>query len=153
MLEQDAAAVELRRRRLTDVAIELLSRGDTVTVIGGERSVRGRLSYARGEIASIATSAGPVDVHLTSGVVLRVDERSTEGGSSPRPGADTLRARLLEHELAGVEIEVWAPAHRIDVGGLIVAVGKDHVIVRDHDDTEWAFSLGDIAWVRSTRSG
>ena len=100
MLEQDAASVELRRRRLADIAIELLSRGDTVTVIAGQRSIRGRLSYARGEIATMETSTGPIDVHLSAGVVLRVDERSAEGGVTPRSGSDTLRARLLEQELA-----------------------------------------------------
>jgi RNase P/RNase MRP subunit p29 len=148
MVEQDAATFELRRRRLADVAIDLLSRGDTVTVIAGDRSIRGHLSHARGDIASVQTSAGRFDVHLAAGVVLRIDDRSTEGGVTPRSGSDTLRARLLEHELAGVEIEVWAPAHSIDVGGAIVAVGKDHLILRDHDDSEWALPLGDIAWVR-----
>jgi len=148
MLEQDAAAVELRRRRISDVAIELLSRGDTVTAIAGDRSIRGRLSFARGQIASIATGTGRVDVHLAAGVVLRVDERATEGGSNPRTGSDTLRARLLEHELAGNDIEVWAPAHTIDVNGAIVAVGTDHLIVQDRDGSEWVLPLGEIAWVR-----
>jgi hypothetical protein len=148
MVEQDAATAELRRRRFTDVAVEFLSRGDTVTVIAGERSIRGRLSYARGDLASVETAAGRFDVHLATGVVLRVDARSTEGGVPARSGSDTLRARLLEHELAGADIEVWAPAHTIDVGGSIVAVGKDHLIVRDHDGSEWALSLSDIAWVR-----
>lgn len=148
MLEQDAATVELRRRRLADVAIEILSRGDTVTAIAGDRSIRGPLSYARGDIASITTSTGRVDVHLAAGVVLRVDERTTEGGVAPRSGSDTLRARLLEHELAGIDVEVWAPAHTVDVSGSIVAVGKDHVILRDHDHSEWVLALDDLAWVR-----
>ena len=130
MVEQDAASVELRRRRLADVAIELLSRGDTVTVIAGERTVRGRLSYARGEIASVETPTGRVDVHLSAGVALRIDERTTEGGTTPRPGSDTLRARLLEQELSGTDIEVWAPAHGIDVSGSIAAVGKDRCVQR-----------------------
>lgn len=148
MLEQDAASVELRRRRMADLAIEILSRGDTVTVIAGDRVIRGRLSYARGEIASVEAGAGRVDVNLPAGVVLRVDQRSTEGGTTPRPGSDTLRALLLEHELAGVAIEVWAPAHEIEVRGSIAAVGQDHVIVRDRDDAEWALLFSDVAWVR-----
>ena len=148
MLEQDAAAVELRRRRIADVAIELLSRGDIVTAIAGDRSVRGPLSHARGEIASLATGAGRVDLHLAAGVVLRVDERTLTGGTAPKSGSDTLRARLLENELAGIDIEVWAPAHKVDVSGTIVAVGKDHVILRDQDGSEWTLPLDDIAWVR-----
>ena len=82
MLEQDAASVELRRREIGDVAMELMSRGDLVTVIAGGRQLRGRLEFARGEVASLSTMMGVFDVHLTPGVVLRVDERSTEGGTA-----------------------------------------------------------------------
>jgi len=149
LLEQDAAAVELRRRRIADLAIELLSRGDVVTVIAGDRSIRGRLTYARGELATVAAAIGRVDVHLAVGVVLRVDERSTAGGETPRKGSDSLRARLLELELADNSIEVWVPVHGLDVSGSIVAVGKDHVIVQDQDDAEWIVLLDDIAWIRA----
>ena len=41
------------------------------------------------------------------------------------------------------------PAHGLDVSGSIVAVGKDHVIVRDQDDAEWIVLLDDIAWIRA----
>ena len=148
LIEQDAATVELRRRRLTDVAIELVSRGDIVTVIAGDRSLRGPLTYARGDIASLDTAVGRVDIHLPAGVALRIDERSTAGGTTPRKGSDTLRARLLELELGGTDIEAWVPSHGIEVRGAIVAVGKDHVLIRDRDDSEWALLLYDIAWVR-----
>lgn len=147
MIEQDAATVELRRRRLADLATELMSRGDIVTVIAGDRSLRGRLTFARGEIASVEAAVGRVDIHLPAGVVLRVDERSTAGGVTSRNGSDTLRARLLELELSGTDIEVWVPTHGIDVSGGIVAVGKDHVLIRDRDGSEWALLLSDIAWV------
>ncbi|MBT8192407.1 MAG: hypothetical protein KJP22_03320, partial [Acidimicrobiia bacterium] len=129
IVEHDAATVEMRRRRLADVAVELLSRGDTVTAIAGDRSIRGPLTYARGDIASIETSEGIVDLHLAAGVALRVDERTRAGGTATRPGSDTLHARLLEHELSGVHLEVWVPTHHIEVRGPIVAVGQDHVIV------------------------
>ena len=149
LIEKDAATVELRRRRLADIAIELVSRGDIVTVMAGDRSLRGRLIYARGEIASLQAAVGRVDIHLPAGVVLRVDERSTEGGMAPRKGSDTLRARLLELELSNSSIEAWVPTHGFDVRGAIVAVGKDHVIVRDADDAEWILLLLDIAWIRA----
>jgi hypothetical protein len=149
MLEQDAASVEMRRRHIADVAIEILSRGDIVTVIAGDRSIRGHLSYARGEIASVETAAGRVDIHLAAGVILRVDERSTEGGRTPRVGSDTLRARLLELELSGRGVELWVPAQGIEVTGPITAVGKDHVIVRDQDNAEWIVLLVDVAWIRT----
>jgi hypothetical protein len=145
--EQDAAAFELRRRRLADVAVELLSRGDTVTVLAGDRTIRGRLSYARGEIASVETAAGRVEVNLVSGVVLRIDERAAAGGTAPRPGSDNLRARLLEHELSGDSIEAWLPSAGLEVSGTIAAVGLDHVILRDGG--EWVLQLSDIAWIQA----
>lgn len=148
LVEQDAATVELRRRGIADVAIELVSRGDIVTVIAGDRSVRGRLVFARGEIASVEAAVGRVDVHLSAGVALRVDERSSAGGVTPRKGSETLRARLLELELSGSGVEVWVPSHAIEVRGAIVAVGRDHVLIRDPDANEWVLLLYDIAWVR-----
>ncbi len=149
MVERDAASVEARRRTLSDVAVELLSRGDTVTVIAGERSIQGQLSYARGEIVSLDTTSGSIDAHLAAGVVLRIDERSPEGGRAPKAGSASLRARLLEHELSEAGIEAWVPAHALVVAGSIAAVGKDHVIIRNHDDTEWTLGLRDIAWIRA----
>lgn len=149
MAEQDAATFEQRGRRMADLAIELLSRGDTVTAIAGERSLRGRLSHARGDIASLETPTGRVDLHLTAGVALRIDERTTSGGTAPRSGSATLRARLLEYELSGTAIEVWVPAHRVEVSGDIAAVGKDHVILTGRQESEWVLLLADIAWVRS----
>ena len=146
MLEQDAASVELRRRTMGDVAVELMSRGDLVTVMAGEKQIKGRIEFARGEVASLRTSFGLVDIHLTPGVLLRVDERSSTGGAPPRSGSDTMRARMLEHELASDRMTLWAPALAIEVSGDIVAVGKDHVIVSDGDDAEWVLRLEDVAW-------
>ncbi len=148
MLERDSALVERRRRRLADLAIELVSRGDTVSAIAGDKTLRGRLIYARGEIASIVTGSGTADLHLAAGVVLRIDERRSEGGTAPRSGSDTLRARLLEYEMAEQRIEIWVPAHRVEVAGVIAAVGKDHLVVTDQNGTEWVTQLADIAWVK-----
>ncbi len=148
MLEQDAASVELRRREIGDVAVELMSRGDVVTAIAGERQIQGRFEFARGEIASLRTSVGLVDVHLTPGVVLRVDERTSQGGQAPRSGSETMRARMLEHELSSRRVTLWAPATATEVTGAVAAVGKDHVIVSDVDDADWVFRLEDVAWVQ-----
>ena len=146
MLEQEAASVELRRRELGDVAVELMSRGDLVTVIAGDRQIQGRLEFARGEIASLRTASGLVDVHLAPGVVLRVDERSSAGGKPPRSGSETMRARMLEHELSSRRVTVWAPAPATEVAGLIAAVGRDHVIVSDIEGAQWVVRLEDVAW-------
>lgn len=148
MVEHDASLVELRRRTLADVALELASRGDLVTAIAGDKSLTGRLAYARGEIALIETSAGMADLHLAAGIILRVDERRPAGGIAPRQGSDTLRARLLEHELANRAIAMWLPGHGVEIEGPIHAVGKDHVIVTGLDQTEWVALFRDVAWVQ-----
>ena len=148
MLEYDAALVEKRRRSMADLAIEYVSRGDDVTALAGAKSIRGRLIYARGTLATIQTGTGTADLHLVPGLALRIDERATEGGITPRTGADSLRARLLEYNLREQPIELWAPTHHIEVSGRIEAVGKDHLILADGDGTEWVAQLADIAWVR-----
>lgn len=151
--ERDAAAVEMRRRLLADVARELASRGDTVTLFAGARSVRGTVTYARGDIATLDTPGGQVDAHLAAGLVLRVDARSPSGGTASRSGSDTLRARLLEHELARNRLEFWSARHGLEISGDVIAVGKDHAIVRDRDDQEWTIPLMDVAWVRRVPNG
>ena len=151
MLERDGVSVELRSRRMGDLAIELLSRGDTVTITAGSKSIRGRLSFARGRLASLDTAGGRVDVNLRSGVAVRVEARATEGGVGPRPGSGTLRALLLEYDMAGTGIEIWAPSHDLEASGPITAVGRDHVILADTDGTELAVMLRDIAWVKALR--
>ena len=147
LVERDAATVERRRRTMADVAGELVSRGDTVSVIAGDQVLRGTLIYARGELARIQTASGRADVNLASPLVLRVDARSHDGGTAARQGADTLRARLLEYDMEAVAIEVWAPAHGATVSGSILAVGRDHVLLADRDGAEWVLRLMDIAWV------
>ncbi|MBT8203589.1 MAG: hypothetical protein HKN74_12855 [Acidimicrobiia bacterium] len=147
LVEQDAATVELRRRTVADVALELVSRGDTVSVIAGEKVLRGTLVYARGELARIHTASGRADINLASPVVLRVDARSRDGGTAARPGADTLRARLLEYDMEDVAIELWAPTPATTVSGSISAVGRDHVVLEDHDGADWIVRLVDIAWI------
>lgn len=148
LLERDAALVDQRRRRMADLALELASRGDIVTAIAGEKSLRGRLVYARGDIATLESGAGPTDLHLAAGVVLRIDERRAAGGVAPRSGPDSLRARLLEYQMDDRPIEVWIPGHGIEVAGRIAAVGKDHVVVADRDQAEWVAPVAAIAWVR-----
>lgn len=147
MAEHEAAVVERRRRRLEDVARDLVSRGDTVSVFAGDRSIRGILTYARGDIALLETAEGLVDVHLAASVVVRVDRRSTAGGIASRRGADTLRARLLEHEMAAGRLELWCAAQGLEIAGELLAVGKDHVIMRNDDAQEWTIPLSEIAWV------
>jgi hypothetical protein len=148
MLEHDAALVEQRRRRIADLALELVSRGDTVTAIAGDKSLRGRLVYARGDLATLETGAGSFDLHLAAGVILRIDERRAEGGVTPRSGSDSLRARLLAYEIEDRAVEVWIPPHHVEFGGRIGAVGQDHLIIVDRDGTEWVAQLADVAWVR-----
>ena len=148
ILEHDSALVERRRRTMADLAIELVSRGDAVTAIAGDKVLRGRLTYARGTIASMDTGSGTADLHLAAGVVLRIDERRTEGGTAPRAGSDTLRARLLEYDLDDRRIEIWVPAHGTEVAGAIGAVGKDHLVLIDRNGSEWVARLADIAWVK-----
>ncbi|MGI9648013.1 MAG: hypothetical protein ACR2OI_05795, partial [Acidimicrobiia bacterium] len=106
-------------------------------------------TFARGRLASLETAGGRVDVNLRSGVAVRVEARATEGGRTPRPGSGTLRARLLEYEMEGSSIEIWAPAHDLEASGPIAAVGRDHLILADSDGSELAIMFKDIAWVRA----
>jgi hypothetical protein len=137
----------VHRRSLADLAREYLHRGDTVEVIAGALGFRGTLARVGDDWLQVLTGAGPVDVPLSGGVVLRRVERAEAGGRRDDGSVATFRARLLEYEASGVDVVVGGWSTTTEVHGC-VAVGGDHVVVTG-DGVETA--LGRIAWIRPQR--
>lgn len=134
----------VHRRSLADLAREYLHRGDTVEVIAGACGFRGILARVGRDWLQVLTGAGPVDVPLANGVVLRRVERAVTGGCRDDGSVATFRARLLEYEASGVAVVVGDWSTTTEMHGR-VAVGGDHVVVTG-DGVETA--LGRIAWIR-----
>lgn len=148
-LERQAARLESRRRDMTDLAAELAARGDIVTAVAGSHTATGPLAYARGTLAGIETPDGVVDINLIGPAVLRIDERRAHGGRSSAPGASSLRSRLLEFELEGKRLRIWAPRLLNEVDGTVSAVGQDHAVITDLDHVEWVLRFDEVAFVQA----
>jgi hypothetical protein len=152
-------------RSLLDVARELMHRGDTVAVVVGETSFTGEVVDVGDDCLRLRAGDDTVDVRLTvpvpgmgdrdvgagpAPVVLRVLRRARAGGRSGSDGASTLRARLLEYEADGAEIELGSALFHADLVGRLT-VGRDHVHVRDRDGGETYVPLPWISWVTRRR--
>jgi hypothetical protein len=149
--EELAAKDLLRRRSLTDVALELVHRGDRVAVTVGETALAGVVVYAAGDLACLRTSAGDVDLRLTAGPLIRVIERVRSGGQPNGRGPASFVARLHEHEAAGSEMVLGGPGVRGEVRGRLAAVAGDHVVVDEDGGGRAYVGLPAIAWARPLR--
>ncbi|MBW3601637.1 MAG: hypothetical protein KY434_02925 [Actinobacteria bacterium] len=146
--ERLAALDLLRGRTLADVARELAGRGDIVAVSAGGRTFVGPVVHAAGDLACLRTHREDVDVNLPAAAAVRVVERSPSGGK-PGTGPDSFKARLFEHEGAGVPVEVgWAGERLL---GVVRAVAVDHVVM-DDEGQRWHLATARIAYLASPRA-
>lgn len=144
-----AARDALRSRRLSDVAVELLHRGDVVAVAFADERFVGTVLHAGDDLVVLRTATGDIDVCLTAPVALQVVERVRFGGLPRGGGAQTFTARLFEHEAAGATVEVGCPALGTTLRGRMAAVATDHVVLDDGVGTRWFLARTALAWVRS----
>ena len=129
--EWTRAAVERwqHQRTLLDVIRECMLRGDTIALRLGHITFTGLVQAIGDDLVALDARDGRVDVRVDehTPLVMRVHERARAGGT--RGGAvTTFRARLLELEMDGLDVEIGAGAAGGVVGGQIT-VGRDHVIV------------------------
>ena len=145
--EYAARKSALRARDLSQVAYELLSRGDTVRVTVGPVSMRGVISHARGTLATLTGGDGTeLHINLAGPVVLEVVARSQSGGRArERFGPESFLARLRELELNEAPVEVLTAAEQ-PPAGRIEAVGTDHVMLVGETD-----QFVPIAWIGAVR--
>ena len=94
--QADAEKLRLRRRTLSDVTLEAMEHGDTITVVCGATTVTGTVAYVRGDLAVIRSGHALASVHLGGPMVLRLTSRSLAGGTSSDRGSGSFKARLAE---------------------------------------------------------
>jgi hypothetical protein len=148
--EYEALAAKdlLRRRSLSDVALDLVHRGDRVLVEVGAHRFTGTVVDATGDLAVVRTATGDVDVRLTAPLAIRVVEPVRAGGRPRGRGARTFKARLTEHEAAGAEMELGCPPLDLVLRGRVEAVATDHLVIADADGQRIHLALTAVAWAR-----
>lgn len=145
--ERLAATAALRARALSDVAVDLRSRGDLVRLVTSRRVLTGTVAHVGSDFLTLETAGGLVDCNLALPVVLQVAQRARSGGRGPVSGTATFRARLLELELAGLEVELAATVLGELPRGRLGAVAQDHVLFLTRDGQEWHISVAGIEYV------
>lgn len=150
-IERDAATAARRRRSLSRVARDLMARGDLVEVVVPRARVTGRVVHAAGDLVSLSTSRGRVDVPTTGAVTLRVVEAARGGGLATRPGPASFRARLRELEVLGAEVELGLVGEAVTRRGVVAVVARDHLALST-DEGELLVAVAGITHVLE-RSG
>ncbi len=145
-VEEDAAKMTLRRRTLTDIALELMNRGDEVGVNGAGSSFSGVITHAAGDLAILETPHSLVSINLAGPVALRVLRRAQEGGRGRANASQSYRSRMLELEISGEFVEIVSSATPEQLPGRIKVVGTDHLVLEDRDRTQWFIPLSAIAF-------
>ncbi len=145
--ERAAAVAAARSRSLSELAATLRSRGDIVAVSMGRKSLTGTIVHVGADFFTLRTRGGVAHCSLERPITLRVVGREHSGGIGPGGGPGTFRARLLELELDGREVELGGLLLGDVQRGRIRVVGRDHVVFRSADGEEWYVSLMSLDYV------
>lgn len=144
--ERLAALRARRRRTLADLAGELAVRGDRVAVTLPGMTLRGTVVRAAGDLVSVATPGGVVDVNAAAVRTLQVVAPATGVAPPPPCGPDGFKARLYELEMAGARVLLGVGDD--ELAGRITAVAVDHLLLAGPDGTIRAVGLAAVTRVR-----
>lgn len=151
--ERLAALDALRSRAVSEVALELLHRGDVVAVELARRSFVGTTIYAAGDLLCLRTRTEDVDIWLQAPLGLRVVEHVRSGGLSRGLGCASFKARLCEHEASGGEVVIGCRlSGNGELAGRVHAVAIDHLVIEAVSGQRWYVSLRAIDYVATRRS-
>jgi len=145
--EHDTELLRLRRRTLTDVCFEWMSRGDRVTVAVGGTHFEGRLIAVVNDLAIVGTKTIEVGVNLGAVDFARSNDRAAYTGTSGERSVSSFRALLGRFEIERMPARLVGRHRSFDQTGVIEASSDDHVLIRDDQGLEWALPRGGIAYV------
>lgn len=115
----------LRSRTLSEVAEELVHRGDLVSMQTRDLQFVGQVVGCGRDYLTVNTQDLCVDARLDQVCILVT--KKAAGGTTTRGWAPTWRARLTELELTGEPVELFAGPLRGPRRGKIKVVSSDHL--------------------------
>lgn len=145
--EHDTELLRKRRRSLTDVCFEWMSRGDEVTIAVGGTHFAGHLIAVVNDLAILRTSTIEVGVNLHAVAFVRSNKRAAGAGTSGGRSVSSFRALLGRFEIEQTPLRLFGRGGSFDVTGVIDASTDDHVVVGDPQGVEWALPRSSIAYV------
>jgi hypothetical protein len=143
--ERDAELLRKRRRTLTDVCFEWMSRGDLVTINAADHEFEGRLIVAVNDLAVMTTRTLEVAINIGAIRFARSDRMAAFEGTKGKRAVSSFRAELGRYEVEGLPARIVGGRGSLDLTGVIEASSDDHVLVRDVHRIEWAIARSEIA--------
>ncbi|MDJ0925256.1 MAG: hypothetical protein QNJ77_11900 [Acidimicrobiia bacterium] len=151
-LEDDTAAAEhdtelLRRRRrsLTDVCFEWMSRGDLVSIGVADRQFEGQLVAAVNDLLVLETRTARVAINVSTLRFARSERRGAFTGTTGERGVSSFRADLGRYEIEGKPVRLIGREPGTDLTGVIVAATEDHVLLRNAAGLETVVPRSELA--------
>ncbi|MEA2002243.1 MAG: hypothetical protein U9N84_10230 [Actinomycetota bacterium] len=151
--ERDAELLRKRRRTLTDVCFEWMSRGDLVTISTAGHEFEGRLVLVINDLAVIATRTLEAAVNIGMIRFVRSDRTAVFEGTTGKRTVSSFRAELGRYEVEALPARFIGDTESFDLKGVIEASSDDHVLVRDVHRTQWAVARSKIACVITDADG
>ncbi len=142
--EHDAELLRRRRRNLTNVLFEWMSRGDLVTVSVGTNRFEGQLTAVINDLAVVQTKTIVAAINTTALTFARTDKQTAFSGSTGNRDISSFRAFLGKHEIDKTPLRLIATSGAFDLLGVIDASTDDHLVVHDQHGLEWVLSRIEI---------
>ena len=127
--ERDAATLAVRQRSLVDVAWEATQSGRGCVVRIGELEFQGVVAYARGDLMTVETPGGMVEVQLGNIDSLRVVSDVDGAGRSVPNEAESFAARMSMLQLSKENVEIVTCGATSRFSGRVTNVARDHVVI------------------------
>ena len=150
-MARDALEAWTHQRTLVDVARELMHRGDAVAFLTTGTAFAGTIVEVGRDLVIVRGAPGDVDIHLAVPPMVRVVERAKTGGTSGGSGL-SFRARLAEHEMAGLDVVVGTTHTGYALRGRLT-LGADQIHLRGTDGAETYVPIVSIAYVAPGTDG
>ena len=115
------------QRTLVDIAWEAVQSGREAVIRIGRLEITGLAVYARGNLMSIESSFGMVEVQLGCIDSLQIASSPSAPGRSVPSEAESFVARLSMLQLANENVEVVCRGGQSRFEGSVRAVGRDHI--------------------------
>lgn len=147
--ERDTELLRKRRRSLTDVCYEWMSRGDLVTVAIGSSQFEGQLTAVVNDLLVVSTKTLEVAINMFLIGFVRCDQRSVFAGTTGNRSVSSFRAQLGRYEIDAAAVRLVGARGSFDLIGMIEASTDDHVVTRDTQGLEWLLPRTEIAYVIS----
>ena len=127
LAERQADDLAARQRTLVDIAWEAVQSGREAVIRIGRLEITGLAVYARGNLMSIESSFGMVEVQLGCIDSLQIASSPSAPGRSVPSEAESFVARLSMLQLANENVEVVCRGGQSRFEGSVRAVGRDHI--------------------------